>query len=147
MKNILLMMAILVSIGSRAAVNRDEVSPQVIKAFQAKFGAAKEVTWSVNETYYKVTFSLYDNWLMAYYSKEGKLVNVIRHIAAKQLPMFLINSFQARYPHYWLSELFELSTEDGVTYFMTLENAEKKIIIKSAYGSDWTLYQTQKKEK
>jgi hypothetical protein len=43
-----------------------------------------------------------------------------------------------------VSDLFEVSKNGGINYYITLENADAKIILNS-YGTTWDVYQKIKK--
>jgi hypothetical protein len=146
MKKILMILALIVTIVATAFASEEKVNPEALQAFKAKFAEAKEVTWTVHEAYYKATFTFNGTWLNAYYSRDGKLTNVIRNISSDKLPLYLINSYRTKYPGFWITELFEISNENGFGYYLTMENVSKKIVLKSIYNSDWQLFQTIKKE-
>jgi len=49
------------------------------------------------------------------------------------------------YKDYWITEIYELSNGDGTRYYLTLENANKKIKLGST-GSDWEVIKNQEKQ-
>jgi hypothetical protein len=44
------------------------------------------------------------------------------------------------YSSFWVSDLYEMSKNDGTSYYITLENADQKIVLRSSNGSAWTLH-------
>jgi hypothetical protein len=46
---------------------------------------------------------------------------------------------------YWVSDLFELAKNGSTTYYITLEKADTKTVLKSTGGSDWEVFKTVKK--
>lgn len=146
MKKIMITLVMIVSLVTGAFAGEEKVNPEVLQAFKTKFANAKEVTWTEYTDYYKATFTVSGTWLYAYYSKNGTLTNVIRNISSDKLPMYLVNSYRTKYPGYWITELFEVSNENGFGYYLTMENASKKVVLKSTYNSDWQVFQTIKKE-
>jgi hypothetical protein len=61
-----------------------------------------------------------------------------------QLPISLQTSLKKQCGDLWISDLFEVANDQGTSYYVTLENADTKIVLKSS-GSDWTTYQKQRK--
>lgn len=59
----------------------------------------------------------------AYYSTGGELMGVARYISSLQLPLGLLSNLKNNYSNYWISDLFELSNNDGTHYYVTLEKA------------------------
>jgi len=61
------------------------------------------------------------------------------------LPVNLQNNLKTTYSKYWISDLFEVANHDGTSYYVTLEDGDKKIVLKSANGSDWNTYKKDRK--
>jgi hypothetical protein len=49
------------------------------------------------------------------------------------------------YDEYWISDLFEVSGNEGTAYYITLENANTKLVLKSSGGKGWDTFKTFKK--
>jgi hypothetical protein len=45
----------------------------------------------------------------------------------------------------WITELFEMSHDNGTDYYITLENADNKTILKSSNNSTWSVYKKLRK--
>ena len=124
----------------------DIVSPKVLKSFETTFGTATETVWTVTENYYKVEFLLNGQTLNAFYNEEGKLIGVSRNISSLQLPIILQTELKKEFPKYWITELFEMSTDNGVEYYITIEDANTKTVLKSSVAAaSWMLYKKMKK--
>jgi len=123
----------------------DDVSPRALKAFQTSFKNATEVNWSVTENYYKADFALNGQYVTAYYDTDGNMKAVTRNISSLQLPITLQADLKKDYDCYWISDLFELANDDGTSYYITVENADTKLILKASANSGWTTYQKQRK--
>ena len=146
MKPLLIVLTILASVFTQPtfATNRD-VTPVVLKSFQTKFASAKEVTWTSSESLFKAHFELNGQAVTAFYSTDGNLLAVSRHITSHQLPLSLQTSLRKGHEGAWISELFELNSEEGITYYATLETADCKVVLKSN-GQSWTAYNKNKKD-
>ena len=146
MKKIMMVLALALTVGTSFAYTGEEaINKQALNAFKNEFAGATDAAWTVGNNYYKVIFSLNDQKLFAYYNMQGDFLGVTRNISSLQLPLSLQTSLRRTYNTYWISDLFEVSNNDGTNYYVTLETADTKIILKSADGSDWAVYQKSKK--
>jgi len=146
MKKIIMMAAMVLTIGTTYAFSGEEaINKQALSAFKTEFAGALDAAWSVGSGYYRVSFTLNDQKLFAFYSTEGEFMAVSRYISSLQLPLNLQSSLKKFYNNYWVTDLFELSSNNGTGYYVTLENADSKIVLKSTDGSDWSVYQKCKK--
>ena len=146
MKKIMMMLALALTIGTSFAFTGEEaINKQALNAFKKEFAGATEAAWTAGNDFYKVTFSLNDQKLFAYYNMQGEFLAVTRNISSLQLPLTLQTSLKRSYSNYWISDLFEVAKNDGTNYYITIETADTKIVLKSADGSDWSVYQKSKK--
>ncbi len=120
-----------------------EVPCEVVNAFKKDFNSASEIKWSDNTFFFQVEFTYAEKRLFAFYSLEGKFMGLYRHISSTELPGYLRNSIREDYPNYWITELFQLSKKAGDAYYLTLQNADDKIMLKSQYGTDWKVVNYQ----
>ena len=138
--------ALLSLVNTRANATDDvNVSAAVVASFNAAFKNAAEVKWNNAGNYYKADFVLNGQHVNAYYDLTANLIAVTRNITSFQLPITLQTKLKASYENYWISDLFELSDENGIAYYVTVENGDNKITLKSAGASDWSLYKKQSK--
>jgi hypothetical protein len=121
------------------------VNEKVLTSFNSDFKTAKEVIWAAGDDYYKATFKYNEKFVFAYYTTDGILLAITRYLSPADLPMNLQKKLQKDYCEYWISDLFEVSKEAGTFYYITLENADTKVILKAENGSDWAVYQKTKK--
>lgn len=145
MKSFLLAIAIAASAFSAKATPADyNVSAAVEASFNASFKGATEVVWKSTGDYQKADFVLNGQYVAAYYDADAKLVAVTRNISSVQLPLLLQNSIRKSYANSWVSELFELSDDNGTSYYITLESAEAIVTLKSD-GVKWSVYRKASK--
>jgi hypothetical protein len=148
MKKVLLSIATVLMMGVSAfAANNDEgVANQLaVRSFKKDFATAKNIVWEQKDAFTKATFSLNGQVLFAYYNNNGDLQAVIRNITSDQLPINLLASLKNEYNDCWITDLFEMSSDDQTAYYVTLETSEKKIVLKST-GSAWEVYTKEKKQ-
>ncbi|SRR6266496_4761327 len=142
MKKILMILAVMLTVSTTYAFTGEEaVNKQALRSFETEFAGATDASWTTGNNYYKVTFSMNDQKLFAYYSMNGEFIAATRFISSFQLPLNLQSSLKKRYGNYWITDLFELANNDGTGYYVTLETADVKIILKSTDGSNWSLFE------
>ena len=144
MKKIILTLAVALSTLCSFA-GEGKVSSKVLDAFKTDFASAKETTWTANNDYYKAAFIFNDQHVFAFYSTEGELMGTTRFISSLDVPISLQAGLKKDYNNYWISDLFEVSNTDGTSYYITLENAESKVVLKSTGGDSWKNYQKKTK--
>jgi hypothetical protein len=147
MKKIILSLATVLMIGLSAFAGKaTDVNQQAKEAFTKDFASAKNAVWEQKRDYVKVTFTFNDQVLFAYYNNNGELQAVVRNILSDQLPISLLAELKKEYSGFWISELFEMASDDQTTYYVTLENADKTLVLKSSGASNWSVYSKTKKE-
>ena len=147
MKKILMAVAVFLTITTGTAfANNTEVNSKVIKAFNTTFGSVEDVTWTTGSDFYKASFTYNSKFVYAYYSFEGKFLGLTRLMATSELPLILQTSIKKNYADMWVTDLFEVANADGTAYYLTVEDAENVLIVKSAGGSDWTTFKKSKKQ-
>jgi hypothetical protein len=146
MKVLLVMItAVLSIINTKASASDDiKVSAAVLSSFNSSFKNASEVAWKSAGNYYKADFALNGQYIAAYYDATAELIAVTRNISSLQLPITLQTSLKKSYESYWISDLFELSDDTGTSYYVTVENGDAKITLRSTVNG-WTVYQKQRK--
>lgn len=144
MKKMILTLAIAVS--SLVAFAREvNVSKKVLDAFKTEFNTAKEVEWTAGSDYYQAGFKYNEKYVFAYYSLDGELLGLTRYISPVDLPLSLQIDLKKKGNGYWVSDLFEVAKNGTTSYYLTLDNADSKKVLKSTGGDDWEIFKTVKK--
>ena len=133
-----ILLATAVSTSSFAA--DPKVSPMVLRAFNKTFVSAREVGWTVTHNLYKAQFNMNGQVVTAFYQADGSMIAVSRNITSIQLPVTLQVDLKIDYKEFWISDLFEVSDDNGTDYYVTLESADEKVILKSFGNSSWTRF-------
>lgn len=141
MKTLFIALTIIASLVTKTSfAGEEKISPQVLKSFKTTFENAREVDWSESASLYKVHFEFSGQYITAFYEKEGNLLAVTRNITATQLPVTLQAAFNKDYEQYWITDLFEVSTDGGTEYYLTVENADSKLVLKASNNINWSVY-------
>ena len=110
---------------------------QVSSAFQKDFNKAELMDYNISKDYTRLTLKVNDMIVFAYYSENGELLAVTRNIKSTQLPLPLLLDLKRNYGGYWITELFELSSGGQTSYYMTVENADKKLNLRAVDNDSW----------
>lgn len=147
MKRLLLTLTValsLISLSSFANGEDHEVSPRAIKSFNSSFKNATEVYWTITNNYYKVNFAMSGQYVSAFYDADGKMIALTKNISSLHLPIALQADLKKNYDAYWISDVLETATEDGTSYYVTLETADTQLILKSN-GDSWSTFKKERK--
>ena len=133
-------------ISSAFANGKGEVNDKIIKTFQKEFAGAQDVQWVTTKEFVKATFTLNEQVVYAYYSREGNLLGVTRNILSGQLPINLLTDLKKNYNNYWITDLFEMATKGENMYYLTLENSDHKLVLKSNGTTGWEVFSKERKQ-
>lgn len=146
MKPILIAVVLFMSTFTKSfAADNNIVEPTVLKSFQTTFAGASDVDWSMTEGLYKAVFLLNGQYISAYYNADGTMQAISRHINASSLPMLLQTGLKTDYKNLWVSDVMEVTNEGGLQYYVTLEDAGSKTILK-ATATTWSTFQKTRKD-
>lgn len=145
MKRLLVTLTIALSFISLSSFASDrEVSRRAIESFNSSFKNATEVYWTISDNYYKANFALNGQYVSAFYDADGTMIALTRNISSLQLPIALQAELKKNYDNYWISDVFEMANEDGTSYYVTIEDADTKIVLKSGFDT-WSTFKKQRK--
>ena len=138
MKKLVLLIAIVIT--SQLSFASDAPASSVATSFNRDFYKATDVQWQHSDSYDKVSFILDSQFMNAYYTPDGELIAVIRNIVSEQLPLKLLLELKKNYSGLWISNLFEVVNGSEDDYYITLENADEKLILKAKANKSWKVY-------
>ena len=122
----------------------DSAKGEINASFKRNFKNAQLMSTEAHEAFTKVTFKMNNTIMFAFYNNSGDLLAVTRNITSDQLPMNLLLSLKGDYSAYWITELFEFTTDGASCYYVSLENADIKLTMRSN-GDTWEVYSSIKK--
>jgi hypothetical protein len=141
MKKIILASLLFAAFTSQAA-SFPEVNEKILKAFKETFIYAEDVVWQEKDNAFQVNFWQGEINIRARYDKEGTLLSTIRYYFEKQLPPAIVSKIKHKYAGKTIFGVTEVSSEEELTYFVTLRDDKNWYTVKSdAFGS---LQQTDK---
>ena len=108
-------------------------------AFRKDFKQAEFLSSDVSKDYTKITFKMNGAILFAFYNDNGTLLAVTHNITSTQLPINLLMQIKRNYADCWITDCFEVDTDGSTSYFITLENADMSLTLRSN-ANDWETY-------
>ncbi|MCW3075262.1 MAG: hypothetical protein JWP69_2331 [Flaviaesturariibacter sp.] len=146
MKTLFISLSLLASsIFSNAAHINTTISPSALTSFEASFTKAKEIAWQDMGTMYKVNFLLDGISATAFYQPDGKLIGFTKKLSTLSLPSSLKKALQKELKNKWITDLVVLTNEEGTSYFVNLEDADNKMVLKSVNNKKWAFYSKETK--
>ena len=145
MKKIVFVLGLLVTVGICSAYPSERVSRKVLASFKTEFASAQDVEWETGNNYFRAAFTMNEQRIFAFYNVDGEMLSLARYISSVQLPVNLFADLKNDYSNYWISDLFEVSNSEGLHYYVTLETAESKLVMRSNNGGSWSTYNKSKK--
>jgi len=116
---------------SATASNPPEVSEKVLKAFSETFMKATDIVWHEVKNLYEASFKQSEIITRAIYDQDGNLLRTTRYYSQENLPINIITKLQKRYAGKSVYGVTELSTEDQVSYHITMQDEKNWYIIKA----------------
>ena len=127
------------------ANNEEGISLKAISAFKKEFAQAKDVKWEAGKEFVKATFEMNGQIMFAYYTPEGEQLAITRNILSSQLPFNLASDIKSNHKQAWITDLFEIGSNGETTYYVTLETADAKVILRSHGVTGWEQFKKEKK--
>lgn len=139
MKQVLFVLALVSSMLTSYA--KDGVaSPALIAGLKTSFPFAKEAKWSASGELFKAQFIQDGKEQTAFFTERGEWIATVRNISSEELPIVLKASLKENLQHSWITDLIVMTTDEGTTYYVQLQNADAKIIRQSVGDKKWKYY-------
>lgn len=135
-----------VGIGSSFARPADNTNDIVLASFHKEFRSGNVMKVENTKDYTKVTFSLNDVVMFAYYGESGQLIAIVRNIPSTQLPIQLLMELKKNHSDCWITDLFEINSNNQTTYYVTLENSDSLTTLRADDTSGWVTYSKKTKQ-
>jgi hypothetical protein len=146
MKRLFIMLTLAASTIFTSSYAADNTAtPLVMQAFQRSFYGAKDISWENVGVLYKATFVLAGQYHSVFFNNDGDLIAKTQNLVSTTLPKGLQASLKKELNGRWITDLFVVSIEGDDTYYVTLENADTSVMLKSAGAKKWMVYQKNEK--
>jgi hypothetical protein len=121
------------------------VPVRVEAQFSQQFAHAMDVRWEEGKNFFKATFENWGRTLFAFYAGNGDLMGVATNLSSSTLPEPLQTQIKQSYSGYWITDLFGYHNVNEKGFVVTLENADKIVVLKAVSDDRWSVYQTKLK--
>jgi hypothetical protein len=121
------------------------VPVRIEERFSQQFAHAMDVRWEEGKNFFKATFEDWGRTLFAFYAGNGDLMGVASNLSSSSLPERLQTQIKRSYTGYWITDLFSYHNKDEKGFVVTLENADKVVVLKAAGDGGWSVYKTKVK--
>lgn len=118
----MLAFVLLFTVAFRSFAADPGVDERVLLAFRQSFPDVRDERWSESTDAYQVSFSKDEIRSTITYDKEGNMLKTFRYYDEKHLPVLLLSTLKKKYPNKTVFGVTEESSEDGITYHITLED-------------------------
>ncbi len=123
-----------------------DVKNQTLVSFSRDFSNVEATSWESHESYSRATFVMNGQVMYAFYDESnGKLIGTSRFLHISQMPLALQDGLKKTLKDHWMTELFEMSTDDTTTYYATIESKTEIRVLKSDGFSGWSVSSVTKK--
>ncbi len=121
------------------------VPVRVETEFTQHFSDAVDVRWEEGRNFFKATFEDFGRTLFAFFSDNGELMGVATNLSSTRLPERLQAEIKHSYSGYWITDLFGYHNDTERGFVVTLENADKVVVLKATGEGGWNVYKTSVK--
>lgn len=138
-------MSLLLTLGAAFAfTGANDVNGEIRTSFKKDFRNAQIISTETHKAFTKLNFQMDGLIMSAFYSDGGDLLAVTHNILSTQLPLNLMMRLKKSYNSYWITELFEFTGDNDSCYYVSLEDGDSKVTLRSN-GDQWEVYSTVKK--
>jgi hypothetical protein len=141
MKKLIILTCLFAALNA-AASNPPEVSEKVLKAFNETFMKATDVVWHETQNLYEASFKQSEIITRAIYDTDGNLLRTTRYYSQEDLPVNILTNVKKKYAGKSIFGVTEISTEDEVTYHITLQDEKNWYVVKA---NNWGNLELSKK--
>ena len=147
MKNLIVSLATVLATGlAPAFAHTTNDNPRAEKVFAQQFAGAENVKWTkLADDYLKASFTLSGIRVEAYFNQDGELQGTLRNLFYNQLPLAVMQTVSHKFNGAVIVEIKEITNNDGTSYYVTLEEGDKKVVLKATSGNDWNTYKKDRK--
>jgi hypothetical protein len=149
MKNyaILLVFAAVLATGIKSfAGNGTGINEKLVLSFNKIFPQAENVIWQEFSDRYMVHFEEENIRALVNYDKDGNFLNSIRYYKAEILPPHILYKIIKKYPGKKIFGITEITNEEGIDYFIKMEDDANWFTVKSDPGGSFEIVEKYQKQ-
>ena len=121
------------------------VDDKVLKSFKETFPKAEQVKWEEFSDNYVVNFVVLGVRERISYDRDGNFINATRYYTEENLPINILFKVRKKYTNQTIFGVTEVETENGVEYYIKLEDSANWTTVKSDSGGNLQVIEKYKK--
>jgi hypothetical protein len=152
MKKLFIIALLIIAVaGSAFASDTKKVNILIKNSFNADFGKAIDVAWTINEQYTKASFTMHKQQMEAFYNSNGDLIGTSKSIDLDELPVAAKRTLIKKYGEFMalggfsVKEAIRFDRIDDGAYFISLDNEKETVILKVGDTGDVSIYNQAEK--
>ena len=149
MKKIFILTLALVALGTSAfADTNKKTSYNGAGHFNSTFTAAKEVSWSADAKFEKVSFLENGIKKEVFYTHQGELIGTTKAFAFDKLPKAALQTITTKYtyPVFQLEDVIQFENAEGeISYFVSMDKTDAKIILEISTSGQVSTFSKESK--
>ncbi|AMR32997.1 hypothetical protein A0256_17020 [Mucilaginibacter sp. PAMC 26640] len=127
----------------------ENVTYAAITKFNSDFARAQNASWKVSSNFQKVSFTLDDVKMSAFYNLRGELIGVTQNVQFNALPEKARKEIGTKYEGYFAKEVIKLETGDdnsfdNTVYFVDLKKDNDEFLVRVTPSAGVYFFQTVK---
>jgi glucan phosphorylase len=146
-KILILTTSLILTLATSYAKSNEKIIPDnVSTVFLRDFPQARDINWELYKGYYKASFLDMGSILYAFYNADAEFIGMAFNLSADRLPETLQSEIKKKYKDFWITDLFQVTNGATPEFFVTIENADRKIKLQAESNQGWTHYAEVKKD-
>ncbi|HEV7620417.1 MAG TPA: hypothetical protein VGO09_01715 [Flavisolibacter sp.] len=141
MKKVFVLLAIIVSLSSNAA----EPNEKILKCFATAFPKAENISWRSDDNNCQVSFNNGKIRCKLWYDVDGNILKTIRYYSVESLCPYIMAKLEQKHPDKKVFGITELSSDEGIFYYIILEDNNKWYHVTADGAGNLTLANKYKK--
>ncbi len=130
MKKLFIAALLTVAIATTSMANPRIENAWLSARFRSEYPEARNISWSTNNSYITVSFTLNGQKRQVFYTTDGEKLAISHSIQLQELPARALRIIKNDYAGYAATEAIEFDhTEAGLHYYVSLQNSQKKIVL------------------
>ena len=125
--------------GGKKSDDTNKVPYHVIRQFEYEFGDAKDIVWTVNDTFEKAEFTVDNVKMSAFYDNNGKYLGHTEVVSYTVLPTNAKKQIAREYEGFLVKELIRFQSADAPASALsrlTTSNYDDEVYLLTLYKAD-----------
>jgi hypothetical protein len=119
--------------------NDTKTNPVILQSFYQTFTGATNVSATEVDGMTRISFTIDEETRYAYYNVSGDLLVVTKQLSISQLPKALQADLKKNYGSFFVSDVYEFTTDEKTEYYVVLDNGGDHLVL-SSVSSKWKIF-------